>query len=89
MDTLESDWLAKDEFVIFKNVVYTLRQQNEPMVLELVNQLPLSKKEILNEVLNSQRITVDIKGGKAETEARKIVKTKTRKIATNLDLNNQ
>jgi hypothetical protein len=66
-----------------------MKEINEQLIFELVNKLPEAKKEYLKVVLNSQRVVVQAKAGKTETEARKIVRPKARKVATNVDMNNE
>lgn len=87
MEYFESDLKEKDEFAYFKEAVYAVRRNNEQVLSELVNKLPNNKRDYLRDILNSQRIIVDAQGEK--TEARKIVKAKARKVATNINMNNQ
>lgn len=87
LDLFESGLSTEDEFKFFKEAVYTLQGIDEASLMTLMEQLPANKKDYLREVFNSQRIVVKNKSGKAATEARKIVKPKGRKIATNVNMN--
>lgn len=53
---------------------------------ELCNSLPPHKRGFLNDILNSQRVIVDEAAGKSQ--ARKIVKPRARKVATNIQFSN-
>lgn len=82
MDYFASGINTQDEFSAFRQAVFALKESNEGALRNLLDQLPESKKEYLRGVFNSQRVVVKEKSG--ETEARKIVRVRARKVATNL-----
>ena len=84
----ESEITKRDEFLIFRESVFAIREKNEGILLELVKKLPANKREYLKQILHSKRVVVDEKNGQQETEARKIVKAKTRKVANNIKFDN-
>jgi len=83
----ETELYLKDEFQTFKETLFAIKEVNSGILTELYNWLPANKREYLKEVLSSQRLILD-KGGKQETEARKIVKARARKVALNQDVVN-
>jgi hypothetical protein len=88
LDLFESEIIKKDEFLIFREAVFNVRDKNENILLELVKKLPSNKREYLKQILHSKRVVVDNKNGQEETEARKIVKAKGRKVANNIKFDN-
>jgi len=64
-----------------------VRDKNEGILLELVKKLPSNKTEYLKQILHSKRVVIDNKNGQEETEARKIVKAKGRKVANANNIN--
>lgn len=87
MDKLETELKVKDEFTIFKEALHEMKTIGETVTLDLVNRLSSEKKEFLREIMQSQRVAIDESGGKTET--RRIVKPRTRKIATNIGKNQE
>jgi len=88
LDLFESEIIKRDEFLIFREAVFAVRDKNENILLELVKKLPSNKREYLKQILHSKRVVVDNKNGQEETEARKIVKAKGRKVANNIKFDN-
>jgi len=78
----ESDLIYRDEFQIFKQAIFAVRDVDANILKDLVEWLPDNKKNYLREVLDTQRVVVvDTKDGVQETEARRIAKVRARKIA--------
>jgi len=85
MDQFETQLKLEDEFVFFKNVVLKLKDQNKQRIEELYEKLPPQKQKFMKDILHSQRVTLDDLG---KSQARRIVKARTGKVAVNLDMSN-
>jgi len=88
LDLFESEVTKRDEFIFFRESVFSIKEKNENLLLELVKKLPSTKREYLKQILHSKRVVVEEKNGHQETEARKIVKARTRKVANNINFDN-
>jgi len=83
----KSDLTQRDEFQIFKQAIFAVRDVDANILKDLVEWLPENKRNYLREVLNTQRVVIDKVGDVLETEARRIGKVRARKIA-NVNMGN-
>lgn len=85
-----SDIKQQDEFKVLRDTIAKLKETNQPLLKALANSLPERKQHFLKEVVQSQRVQVNREGGAEatpQTNARKVVKTVSRKVAS-LNKNN-
>jgi len=74
--------------MIFKQALFSIKEIDGNILKELFDWLPNNKKNYLKDVLNTQRVVVDMRDGNPETEARKIQKVRARKVAQNVNIGN-
>ena len=80
---METELKQKDEFLIFQDYFLKMKDNDNARTMEIIDKLPKEKKEFLRVTLQSKRIFINPNEGKSE--ARRIVKPKARKVATNLN----
>jgi len=81
---LISDIKEQDEFKVFKETIAKLKENNQQLLKVLANSLPERKQKFLREVVQSSRVQVSQDGDQRaapQTQARKMVKTVSRKVA--------
>jgi len=74
--------------MIFKQALFSIKEIDGNILKELFDWLPTNKKGYLQDVLNTQRVVIEVKEGVPETEARKIQKVRARKVAQNVTMGN-
>lgn len=70
---------TEDEFAAFRDTFTSLKQSNPELLEKLGMSLPEKKRELMKEILHSRRIVLSHTLG--QTEARKVVKPLSRKVA--------
>jgi len=81
---LISDIKEQDEFKVFRETIAKLKENNQQLLKVLANSLPERKQKFLREVVQSSRVPVSQDGDQRaapQTQARKMVKTVSRKVA--------
>jgi len=86
LKSFETELLLKDEFQLFREALYVVRDFDQKILDRLFEWLQSNKREYLKEILQSQRVLVDKGDGRTESEARKIVKPRGRKVAQSKDI---
>lgn len=72
-----TDFKKKDEFAIFREIIFKIKEINHDGLAKIINKLPQGKQNYLKQVLQSERVPVDEEN--QTTRARKIVTIKGKK----------